>query len=71
MTKDKLEKLLNPDNIAELLDRTDVVVSDPFAPDYQKTAYNVLVEYLEHKEWFQSREGGLLILLSLEVLHSL
>jgi hypothetical protein len=34
----------------------------------EATAYNFLIDYLEHPEWFSSTEGQRLLLLSLEVL---
>lgn len=67
MTKQELEKARVPAEVEKLLDAVEPLL----ATDYQKSAYDFLIEYLEYPDWFQSREGGCLIILSLEVLHSL
>lgn len=67
MTSKEYEKAKRVDAVSALLTRVEPLL----LTDYQKTAYNFLVDYLENPEWFESTEGGRLLLLSLEVLHSL
>ena len=64
MTQSELDQARAPEAIEALLTRVEHLLQ----ADYQRTAYNFLVDYLERPEWFSSQEGGRLLLLSLEVL---
>jgi len=53
--------------LEKLLDQVEPLL----VKDYQKTAYNFLVDYLENPEWFNSHEGRRLVWLSKEILEDL
>lgn len=67
MTNTQVERAKKRANVSKLLDRVEPRLSTA----YQATAYNFLVDYLEHPEWFGSHEGGRLLVLSLEVLRAI
>lgn len=67
MLAKEYEKAQEPAEVEKLLDR----VENHLETDYQKTAYNFMIDYLERPEAFSSHEGGRLVLLSLEVLHGI
>jgi hypothetical protein len=67
MTQSEFDKASTSEAVEELLARVESLLQF----DYQRTAYNFLVDYLEFPDWFSSHEGGRLLLLSLEVLHGI
>lgn len=67
MNKEEFEKAKQPEEIEKLLENleNDLIFQEN---DYQTTAYNFLVSYLENPSHYTNYESGLLLLLSIEVL---